>query len=255
MTSSLVVDLHGPIAFLFSKQWAWAYIPNCNYHRCNVLTDTDDKSPARNNTFLLSGPTGAGTAQLKNPNKVILVPWNVVKIPAPDAKQCYCIFQMPLPDFIYGLRSDYVDLIAPDQEWKGLYARGLRFYYNACPIQPTIAPTPSVSPDPTDPNDLTTLDPTCLRPDSNADVAYRIEVRYRSVNPVEDDYNPHADAYMCSASMRVLFCPLDNWKVNFERQSTASTKDPLEYFKAGGGPRPVDCGANQLVFSDGGLTF
>lgn len=55
MKSSLVADFHGPIAFRFSEKWAWAYLPKCHLHACNVLTDHDDKSPDRHRTFVFKG--------------------------------------------------------------------------------------------------------------------------------------------------------------------------------------------------------
>jgi hypothetical protein len=259
MTGSLVVDFHGPIAFRFSKDWVWAYLPPCEDHTCNVLTDSNDLSPDDHVPYALQGPL-KGKAQLVSSkvDPVIQMDWRETNGNVPNAHDCYCTFQLPLPDFIFGLRAEWVELSKPDGSvpWSGSYARGLRLYYSQSDI-PTFTPLLP---------DGGNFDPSYLTP---GDVQYRIEVRFRDMNKAE--LFPYEDALMCSAAMRSLFPPLDQWEASFQKtvkykihprtavvqnqnepKNQGLTPDPFAISNVVG-HRPVDCGANVIVFDDGGL--
>jgi hypothetical protein len=243
MPSSLVVDFYGPIAFRFCKKVAIAYIPPCDYHYCNVLTDSDDVSPDidKAKTFTISGPTStSGKTEVGPGRPLISLDWGLCGIP-PKPSDCYCIFELPLPDFIHGLRAEYVKIVAKGRPTlEGKYARGVRFYYSDSQ-KPTVTPA--------EPTKLGTIDPTNYHPNKSSGLEYRIEIRYHDINPIEP--RQHADADLCSASMRKLFPPLDTWTVDFNDPNERKAPVAIEY----AGPHGVDCTANGLVFDDGGLSF
>lgn len=264
MDTSFVVDFYGPVAFRFSGLCAWAYLPLCCFHACNVLTDHDDKSPDRHHTYLVRGPKGGSTQVGKKGPYVVQLDWSKDTCGnEPTDGDCYCVFQLPLPDSIYGLRGEYASIKDLNgQEWGGdNCARGLRFCYGACDTLPTIIPAVPIQPKPDGSNDLSNLDATSIGPGS--DVQYHIEIRFHDLNPVFDPDNIHADANMCSATMRQLFPPLDQWAVSFDKPPySGNLLKPLArpsihlippYAYVGTPGHPVDCGANVLVFNDGGL--
>ena len=248
MPSALVIDFHGPIAFRFSNDdggWVWAYIPMCDYHTCNVLTDTNDFASEVHRTFELQGPTGVSKTKTKDAGgkvigaELIQEKWTEVSGPAPGPKDCYCIFKLRLPDYLVGLRQEWVEIKKPGGGgWKDYFARGHRFYYSKCDSEPTIT-----SVEPMKPTKLKDLHAACFHPSAGSDAKYRIEVRYHDINPLQP--RPHRDADLCSASMRSLFPPFDKWKVKF--------KDPDEEVIAAVGPGGSDCGAHGLVLDDGGI--
>lgn len=249
METSLVVDFHGPIAYRFGANCVWAYLPLCRSHRLNVLTDTDDIGPDRHNVFKLTGPK-AGKTQTGGAN-LILLDWKKdTEGKEPPVERCYCIFELPLPDFIFGLRAEWVAIKKhTGGGWSDYYARGLRFWYNDCPHKPAIEPHK--------PDQLAHLNATCAQPDNGSGVRYRMEIRYYDINPVYDPDLPHADALECSQTMCNLLPPLDKWTVDFEHPN--KPKPPTSVLELGllqlGTIPPVDCGANGFVFNDGGLTI
>jgi hypothetical protein len=229
--TSLEVNFHGPIAFRFCKDVAWAYLPKCDEHYCNILTDSNDVSPARLEVFELKGPK-AGPTKRGQGFKMVELDWNFGA--GPEAKKCYCIFKLPSPSLIFGLRAEYVKIDVPgEQGWEGVYARGLRFWYSECDVAPTINPAADLH----NPNkfDASSFGHSSL---------YQMEIRYRDAKH-EPASAHHKDAEHCSLRMRKLFPPCDKWKVSFEPPKKSGPQPRI------GGPHPVDCGANPLVFSDG----
>jgi hypothetical protein len=260
MGSSLVVDFHGPIAFRVCKDVAWAYLPRCKDHDCNILTDSNDISPSEKQTYSINGPS-TGSQKTVDGAPVISWPWDTKWEPSLPGK-CYCIFRLPHPDNIFGLNAELVEITRPDGGgWHNKkYARGLRFYYGECKHAPQIAPAPSTD----------RLDATYFQANAK-DVQYRIEIRFHDRNKTE--YPPYADASMCSATMRGLFPPLNKWIVRFRHTTeitilpeaeteivTGSYSKTVEVKFPGGviehivDKHAVDCGANTLLFDDGGLT-
>lgn len=261
MKGSLVVDFHGPIAFRFCKEWVWAYLPPCDDHACNVLTDSNDLSPDEQVAYALQGPS-AGKAQLVSSKSepIIQMDWGETDGNIPKPSDCYCTFQLPRPDFIFGLRAEWVELTKPDGSvpWSGNYARGVRLCYLQSDI-PTFTPLLP---------DGGKFDASYINP---GDVQYRIEVRFRDLN--KSELFPYEDALMCSWAMRKLFPPLDQWEASFQKMVTykiyptaeaVQTKDEpktkalaIDPFAVAqiSGHHPVDCGANAIVFDDGGLSL
>jgi hypothetical protein len=240
MASTLVIDFHGPIAFRFCKNVAWAYVPQCDYHTGNILTDTDDVSPKDNETYEVIGPKAAkGKTQSGTGARLISVDWKKVKRgKPPEAKDCYWIFKLSLPDRIFGLNAEYVKITGSGIKLPAdKYARGLRFCYDECDSKPKIRCVSSSK-------DIE-IEPRYFQ--QSKDPQYRIEIRYHDINPIEP--RPHADADLCSASMRKLFPPLDKWTVDFD-PSGRKARPSIEHV---GGGHGVDCGANALVFGDGGI--
>ena len=248
MASSLVVDFNGPIAFLFSTNQVQAFIPICDAHNCNVLTDSDDVSPDQNNTFTLTGPTGVVQTQPGMGAQILTLNSNILTGPLPKQGDCYCIFQLPLPDNIFGLLAQCVGITTDNgQNLTNNYARGVRFYYSACPNVPTITPA--------NPLELGSLDPTSVQPPSGSGLNYRIEIRYHDTNQQEN--YPHEDADKCSYNIRKLFPPLDKWKVDFNTPCPSKDSRQLARVLPASatipGPHGVDCEANGFVFNAGGI--
>lgn len=247
MLSALVVDFHGPIAFRFSDKdggWAWVYIPICDYHTCNVLSDTNDFAAELHRTFTLTGPTKASKTKIPRDADGKLIgadlvqdDWAAVnRCQPPSEHECYCIFKFPLPDYIVGLRKEPATIEKiPGHPDKRDYARGHRFCYLECNSDPKITSSKQ-------PSKLENLDARCFQPQPNSDVKYRIEIRYHDINPLQP--RPYRDADLCSASLRRLFPPFDIWKVIFD--------DPEEIVDVVG-PQGSDCGAPGLVLNDGGI--
>jgi len=250
MASALIVDFHGPIAFRFTNKdglWAWAYVPICDYHTCNVLTNSKDVSPELHRVFELQGPLPTETGKTQIPKdgsgqmigaELIQEDWKVVRRtpPMPTEQECYCIFKLPLPDYIVGLRKEPVTIEkTPGSPEKRDYARGHRFCYSKCNV-PKIVPSKK-------PSNLEKLDPKDFETVYGSDVKYQIEIRYHDINPLQP--RPHRDADLCSASMRNLFPPfINNWKVTFD--------NPEDVFDVAG-PHGSDCLAHGLVLNDGGI--
>jgi hypothetical protein len=237
MGSSLVVDFHGPIAFRIGCEFAWVYVPKCDYHTCNILTDTNDDSPD-SATYSVSWPgqwlNGNKTRQPVSGAAVISVPWNSSW--SPQEADCYCIFQFPTPDYLFGLSAEQVKVDSVDGDGynyheDGAFARGLRFYYEHVGV-PRITPEPKIR------RPECAFDATYFQHDL-ADPQYRIEIRYYRYKPEADGEN---DAESCSQQMRNLFPPLDKWTVSFP--------DPTRGLVDSPGPKGVDCGANGMVLSD-----
>jgi len=248
MASSLILDFNGPAVFYFSADQVQGFIPICDGHTCNVLTDSNDVSPDQDNTFTLSGPTGARQTQPPMGKKILILDPKILTGPLPGQQKCYCIFQLPLPDNILGLRAQCVGITTDKgQDLTDNYARGVRFYYSACPNVPTITPA--------NPPELSNIDPTSVQPSLGPGPNYKIEIRYHDTNQQEP--SPHADAKKCSKNMRDLFPPLDRWTVDF------STPCPQKVSRRLAGARParatlvgpggVDCLANGFVFNAGGI--
>lgn len=257
MGTSLVVDFYGPIAFRFSVDSVLAYFPPWFLHVCNILTDDDDKSPDLGNIYVLKGPAPGDTTCGDRGAKIIELVWGEdTNGDAPELDQCYCIFQLPPPDKIYGLRGEYASMKDLNGQERGgcNCARGLRFFYSACPVPPQITPTNPVTPNPYGSNNLYDLDATSV---SAGPGHYRYEIRFRDLNAVIEPGNIHADADICSATMRKLFPPLDQWTVSFQDPNEPNCAKPLFSrlfsFDPGDG-HPVDCGANPLALNDGGLS-
>lgn len=230
-TMSLEVNFHGPIAFRICKDAVWAYLPKCTDHYCNILTDLNDISPDRHKIYNVRGPKAADATQIKGEQFVPPLPWKWKDGPLP--KKCYCVFNLPLPDIIFGLAPEYVEISGSDINVAGAYARGVRFSYAQCGAKPTIVPA-----DGSEPGDLANLDAKYY----NHSDLYQIEIRYHDLkHTLADPHDHHKDARKCSLSMRKLFPPCDKWKVSFD--------DPNA--RVISGSKPVDCGANPLVFKDG----
>ncbi len=229
---ALEVDFHGPIVFRLCKKEAWAYLPVCANHYCNILTDCNDISPKMHKIFELKGPTAAPT---KHGGELSIVERTWTWGNGPKLRKCYCIFKLPSPDLIFGLRAEYVKIEIPGETTlKGAYARGLRFRYNECNVTPTIDP-----PDGAAAGDLHSFKARHFGDDD----LYQLEIRYHDTKFQPRVDHHHRDAMNCSRSMRKLFPPCDKWKVNFE--------PPKNQTDVLGGKHPVDCGANLLVFADG----
>jgi hypothetical protein len=239
MADALVLDFHGPIAFVFSIDGVSAYLPYCDEHTCNLLTDSDDVSPMENKIYTLVGPRASTPPVQKKGANLIVVKWGDTSGNIPKKDDCYCIFKLPLPDFIFGLRPEYVKIVKPDGGgWSGLCARGVRFYYKECKTPPQI--------------DSLKFDATSQVPLGSD--KYRIEIRYHDTNNEVDEENPHEDAELCSENMRKLFPPLDKWTVDFDDPNQEKTPRPkIHGIATSPGPHGVDCGANGLVFNDGGI--
>jgi hypothetical protein len=259
MGSPLTVDFYGPIAFRFCGDSAWAYLPRCKDHKCNVLTDQNDLSPTERHTYILHGPKfGITPLDATGGQDIIKMDWKDTNGNIPTDHHCYCIFQLPPPTLIFGLRAEWVEITKPDGSvpWGGKYARGLRFYYSDCEY-PTITPPLSKR---------EKLDASYF---NSSNVQYRIEVRFHDMNKTE--FPAYADAGMCSATMRKLFPPLDKWTVRFTKSAEITIRAEAEIeVETVAGPfgkaariegaidnivshHPVDCGANILAFNDGGL--
>jgi hypothetical protein len=239
MADALIVDFHGPIAFRFATDWAWAYVPYCDDHTGNLLTDTEDVPLRTNATYVLAGPTPGQKTQIGGP-PAVLVDWKETNGNIPQNKDCYCIFQLPRPDYIYGLRPEWVSITKVNGVvMEGKYARGLRFYYSNSK-NPTMT--------------YLAFHAACLPP--AADVKYRIEINYRDTNNEVDPEDPYEDAGLCSKSMRKLFPPLDKWTVSFDPPKPAAAKllrPKVHGIMTTPGPGGSDCGANGFVFNQGGL--
>jgi hypothetical protein len=233
--TSLEINFHGPIVFRLCKDVAWAYLPKCEDHYCNILTDTNDISPKRRRIFEVLGPKSAPTKSGGEGSPMVERKWNWGEGPRPE--KCYCIFKLPSPDRIFGLRGEYVKIDIPgEQGLEGNYARGLRFYYSECSVAPTIIPQDGAA--------AGDLHKFCAKYWGHSDL-YQTEIRYHDTKRQPTIDHHHRDAMKCSRSMRKLFPPCDKWKVNFEPPK----KEGLAILI--GGKHPVDCGANLLVFSDG----
>ncbi len=231
---SLEVNFHGPIAFRLCKKEAWAYLPMCRNHACNILTDCNDISPKMHLVLDLKGPTAAPT-KIGNGLEMVGLDWQWGN--GPKAKECYCIFKLPSPDLVFGLRAEYVKIDVPGggKSWPGKpYARGLRFYYDECKVAPKITPLNGAAA-----GDFRKFDAKYF---GHSDL-YQVEIRFHDTKyqPTVDHH--HRDAMMCSRKMRELFPPCDKWKVNFE--------PPKNLIDRIGGKYPVDCGANAMVLTDG----
>jgi hypothetical protein len=225
------IDFHGPIAFRLCHQEAWAYLPICADHSCNILTDSDDISPNMHINFELLGPT-PGSTKSGDGLQLVKRKWNGEDGPTID--KCYCIFKLPAPDLVFGLRSEYVKIEIPGEPClEGNYARGLRFFYAQCKAAPTILPSGGAAA-----GDLSEMNSKHF----GRNDFYQIEISYqeRRRRPTIDDH--HRDAMKCSRSMRELFPECANWKVSFEQSKLIDNT---------GGHHPVDCGANIIVFTDG----
>lgn len=231
--ASLEVNFHGPIVFRLCKEVAWAYLAKCADHACNILTDANDISPKRRRIFELVGPT-KGTTKTGGGFPTVQDAWKWGGGPAPE--KCYCIFKLPSPDFIFGLRGEYLKIDIPNKPTMvDNFARGLRFLYNECNTKPTILP-----PDGAAAGDLSCLDASCYGHND----FYQLEIRYHDTKHQPTIDHHHRDAMACSRSMRKMFPPCDKWKMDFER--------PKGYMNILiGGKHPVDCGANLLVLKDG----
>lgn len=235
MKMSLEVNFYGPIAFRMCKNEAWAYLPKCRDHNCNILTDKNDISPERRKILELVGPTPAST---QNGGGAPLVRRNWDKKWSPKPESCYCIFKLPSPDRVFGLRGEYVKIDIPgERSLEDLYARGIRFCYTDCPTGPAITPVDGAAA-----GDLHLFDAAYCGHDS----LYQVEIRYHDTRHQAAIDHHHSDAMACSRSMRKLFPPCDKWKMNFEPPKKGGGMHILI-----GGKHPVDCGANSIVFTDG----
>jgi hypothetical protein len=231
MGKALEITFHGPIAFRFQPEQAWAYIPVCDYHTCNITTDNNDISPLEKKTYTLTGAE-SGTTAIAGNIEIVTLDWN--KVWDPHEQDCYSIFTFPPPDFIFGLQAEYVKIDLPaGPGWEGDYARGLRFRYNN-----SDAPKLSGYPE---------LDATYS---NGNDDLYHIEITYRDTN-TGDGKDPFKDARECSLQMRKLLPPCEQWTVSFEKSELPiSDKDASGRFGRIG-PHPKDCGANVLALRDG----
>jgi hypothetical protein len=264
MGNPLVVDFHGPIGFRFCKDVVLVYLPHCKGHDCNILTDSADIGVLERKTYELNGPKRSKKL-LKKPRgmNVITAIWGKdTNGTAPSLGRCYCIFKLPPPEQIVGLRAESTEIMDQNGKvrfpWKE-YARGLRFYYSQSD-NPTITPPPS---------NRHTLDATYFTPDGNTQ--YRIEIRLHDLNQGQD--HGHADAIACSKKMRELFPPLNKWVVDFEKnthftvrpadeheeemvaRSSAKKTEPDYQMRVTSvvDHHAVDCSANPFVFNDGGF--
>lgn len=251
---TLTLDLNGPIAFLFNKGSGnvQAFLPPCLQHTCNILTDNNDISPALKTTFTLNGPVGVSQTQvLKNAGMVVganllIVSSSILSAPPPNEQNCYCIFELPIPDSIIGLRTEPANIKLPSgRDLSNNYFRGLRFFYSDCAVGPTITPF--------NPDGLKDLDARSFEPDGSFN--YRIEIRLHDTNPNDPD---GGDAKMCSETLRGLFPPLDQWTVDFHNNQQPKTLRPfiqaIGNLRANDGPRGVDCGANGVIFDEGTIS-
>ncbi|HXM10355.1 MAG TPA: hypothetical protein VN946_10440 [Terriglobales bacterium] len=264
MGNPLVVDFHGPIGFRFCTDKVIAYLPHCKGHDCNILTDVRDIGVHQKKHYVLNGPTSNNPPlqKIEGVNVITAIWGKDTNGKEPHLGRCYCTFELPIPEQIFGLRAESTEIT--DQggtvrfPW-GNYARGLRFYYSDSD-NPTITPPPSKK---------EPLEAKYFSPDGSTQ--YRIEVRLHDLNQGQD-YD-HADAIMCSRTMRKLFPPLDNWVVNFDKNTQVTIRPAIEYEEEMIAiPRgtktdtdnpwavasvveqhAVDCSANPFVLDDGGF--
>jgi hypothetical protein len=235
MSKSLEVNFYGPIAFRMCKNEAWAFLPKCRDHYCNILTDQNDISPKRRRIFEVVGPK-SGLTQLGSGALIVQRNWD--KKWGPKPLDCYCIFKLPSPDKVFGLRGEYVKIDIPKEtSLEGIYARGIRFWYADCPVAPAIMPADGAAA-----GDLHYFDASYCGHDD----LYQVEIRYHDARHQPSIDHHHRDAMACSRSMRKLFPPCEKWKVNFEPPKKSHDMHILI-----GGKHPIDCGANSIVFNDG----
>jgi hypothetical protein len=243
---TLEVNFHGPIAFRLCKHVAWAYLPLCENHRCNILTDVNDLSPYKFQVYAIKGPTEGETQVAKEP---AVVKWKWAWGDGPKPGECYCIFRLPSPDVICGLRAEWAEISTSDGPiFEGAeYARGIRFHYKHCDKEPMISSVGGKSK-----SDFTDFTAKYYGHGDN----YQVEIRFHDIKYQSTLDHHHRDAMKCSRKMRRLFPPLDKWKVNFEKpKHQPSDPHPVDRSGGGtvqhGGPHPVDCGANVIVLTDG----
>jgi hypothetical protein len=249
-TKSLEINFHGPIVFRFCKDVAWAYLPICDEHFCNILTDTNDLSAKRHKIIEIKGPTSAATPPHPVGGAPLVTPlvWNKKWKEEPNPRKCYCTFKLPLPDLIFGLRPEQVKISGDEVNVNGEFARGLRFVYNECLAAPTIGPA---SPSAVVGAPSSIFDPACF----NNGNLYQMEIRYHdSRHNRANSRHHHQDAEKCSLAMRKLLPPCDKWKVSFDPPKVSKKlKNKIKdnpWLLVISGKHPVDCGANPLVFFD-----
>jgi hypothetical protein len=231
---SLEVDFHGPFAFHFCQTEVWVFLPMCANHKCNVLTDSNDVSPKMHQVLSLVGPVAVDT----NPgdgHQFVWRPWEQDWKNGPGKRKCYCIFRLPSPNSVHGLRAEYLKIDIPNETFPdGFYARGLRFCYKQCDPKLKIMPQDGAAS-----GSFVDLDATTCG-DKNR---LHIEIRFHDTKYHRKIDHHHRDAMSCSKSMRKHFPPCDEWTVKFE----PSRKIRLRQH---GGTHPVDCGANLIAFID-----
>ena len=240
MGKPLEISFHGPVVFRLTPNSAFAYLAICPYHQLNVRTDNDDLSPDENQTYRLTGPSSSAT-KLGRGADVVTLGWDT-NWPS-STKDWLYIFELPAPDFIFGLQPEFIDIQGgAGATWKGKYARGVRFQYRDSP-DPQFTGLPAI-------NALYT---------NGKDSFYHIEILYRDTNTISSE-DPYEDARECFVNMRRLLKPCDRWGVSFDPPQASVAKNMILRRQASttpgligntGGKHPVDCGSPALVLRDG----
>lgn len=271
--TKLVVDLIGPYAVHFVNGMARVHAPFCQDHHANILTDSNDIAlsgltppqsmvACQSSGFVYrfkdhTGPIGhPGTSATYCPEKLLLL--NKAMDPV-ESDACNLTFDLPNPDIIVPLIPEQIFIHRNGAcAWfeqqsdiiNGPYARGVRFIYSNCPVQPQIELQPQAR----------TLDAGSakLLEESLGDFnpvalgfdppLYQFSMRFASNSAAPDDH--HEDAYNCFQMIRSIVLDTIVWRADFDDTVTAQgiNKPRLTFELLNhSGTRPVDCGASVLA--------